>query len=72
VKCYVVRIYREDRESGFAGIVENVGGAKQAFANFDELCAILNPGKKKRRKKERRETPCREGGTEKNDAGGTD
>jgi len=46
VKCYIVRIYREDKENEFAGVVEKVGTAgEERFATFGELCEILDPGK---------------------------
>ncbi len=45
---YIVRIYRceKDKPRSFVGVVEEVGvEEKKAFTNYDELWAILNPGR---------------------------
>jgi hypothetical protein len=50
VKCYIVRIYREDQEDRheFAGVVEMVGAeSSKAFSTFDEFCEIIGPGTRK-------------------------
>jgi len=42
-QTYIVRIYRRNGGSGFAGVVEIVQGRRsEAFRNFEELRAILN------------------------------
>lgn len=42
-QTYIVRIYRRNGGSGFAGVVEIVHGRRsEAFRNFEELRAILD------------------------------
>ena len=50
VKCYIVRIYRceKNKPRNFVGVVEEIGNTgKKAFKNLDELWEILiSPNKK--------------------------
>jgi hypothetical protein len=51
VKCYIVRVYREEQGSHqeFAGVVEMVGAERsKAFSTFDEFCEIVGPVTRKR------------------------
>ena len=42
-QTYIVRIYRRNGASGFAGVVEIVQGRRsESFRNFEELRAILD------------------------------
>lgn len=51
MKCYIVRVYREEQEDRqeFAGVVEMVGAeSSKAFSTFDEFCEIIGPGTRRR------------------------
>ncbi len=54
-QTYIVRIYRTNGASGFAGVVEIVQGRKsESFRTFEELRAILDKPLRGRRLKAKR------------------